>query len=378
MPEAGDVEALLALVPRWIAAQIAARGAAGVEEIVMDLGRPPEVRFCDGPEAVALPGEVSRADIQYVLGRVTRFREDNRAGIERTLHRIACIRDRYHEIIGFTFRAGRTVEGAARPLADLLAAGRNLLVVGAPGAGKTTLLRSAAAILAAEVRRRVVIADTSNEIGGDGQIPHPAIGGARRLQIPLGDPARPTAAGDRQAQVIFECVVNHGAESVIVDEIGFEADARVVRTIARRGVQLVATAHGRRLEDVVFNPDLAGLVGSPRPMVLSPAEIAQRDTTRHTVLERTEPPVFEYAVEVARRDLFVIHRDVGASVDLILAGLSPRVEVRRAAPVADGGQRAGPEEVRPMTPNASAREDPADGAGGRETGRGGTGRGEVV
>ncbi len=381
MPEAGDVEALLALVPRWIGAHITARDPAGVEEIVMDLGRPPQLRFRDGSEPLAVPGEVSRADIQYVLSRVTRFREDNRTGIERTLHRIACIRDRYQEIIGFTFRAGRTVDGAAQPLADLLAAGRNLLVVGAPGAGKTTLLRSAAAILAGELRRRVVIADTSNEIGGDGQIPHPAIGGARRLQIPLADPSRPTAAGDRQAQVILQAVINHGAESVIVDEIGLEADARVVRTVARRGVQLVATAHGRRLGDVVFNPDLAGLVGSPRPMVLSPEEIAQRGTPRHTALERTEPPVFDYAAEVARRDLFVVHRDVGASVDLILAGLPPRVEVRRLAPSADGGRR--PKEVRPVTPNASAREDAVPeagsaGAGGGETGRGGAGRGEVV
>ncbi len=382
MSDAGDVEALLALVPRWIVAQIAARDPSGVEEIVMDLGRPPEARFRGGLEALRLPGEVSRTDIQYVLGRVTRFREDNRTGIERTLHRIACIRDRYHEIIGFTFRAGRTVNGAARPLTDLLETGRNLLVVGPPGAGKTTLLRGAAAILAGELRRRVIIADTSNEIGGDGQVPHLAIGNARRLQIPLGDPSRPAAAGDRQAQVILEAVVNHGAESVVVDEIGFEADARVVRTIARRGVQLVATAHGRRLADVVFNPDLAGLVGSPRPVVLSPEEIAQRGTTRHTVLERTEPPVFEHAVEVAKRGLLVIHRDVRASVDLILGGLAPRVEVRRAALDADGGGPR-PEEVRSRTPNASREKDAAPGAdgagaGGGETGRGGPGRGEVV
>ncbi len=335
MPPSGEVDALLALVPRWIVGGIASRDPGTIEEIAMDVGRPPRIRFRDGAEPMDLPGEVSRNDLQYVLGRVTRFRDDNRTGIERTLHRIACIRDRYHEIIGFTFRVGRTVDGAARPLADLLATGRTLLVVGAPGAGKTTLLRSAAAILADEFHRRVVIADTSNEIGGDGQTPHPAIGGARRLQIPLPDPSRPAAVGSLQAQVIFQAVINHGAEAVIVDEIGFEADARIVRTVARRGVQLVATAHGRRLDDVVFNPDLAGLVGSPRPVVLSPEEIAQRGLTRHTVLERTEPPVFEYVVEVARRDLFVVHRDTGASVDLILAGLPPGVEIRRPPSTAD-------------------------------------------
>jgi stage III sporulation protein SpoIIIAA len=323
-----ELEALLALVPRWIAARIAAQDADNLEEIAMDLGRAPRARFRGGAGPVIFPGEVSREDLQYVLGRVTRFRDDNRTGIERTLHRIACIRDRYHEIVGFTFRAGRTVDGAARPLADLLAMGRNLLVIGPPGVGKTTLLRSAAAILADDLNRRVVIADTSNEIGGDGQIPHPAIGGARRLQIPLSDHGRP-ATGDLQAQVILQAVVNHGAETVIIDEIGFESDARVVRTIARRGVQLVATAHGQRLQDVVLNPDLAGLVGSPRPVLLSPEEIARRGVTRHTILERTEPPVFDFVVEAARRDLLVVHTDVAASVDLILLGLPPKAEIRR-------------------------------------------------
>lgn len=330
-PPESDVEALLALIPRWILSGIAPYEPRHIEELVMDLGRPPRIRFRDGAPALCLSEEVSRGDLQYVLGRVTRFREDNRTGIDRTLHRIACIRDRYHEIIGFTFRAGWTIEGAARPVADLLTGGQNVLVVGPPGAGKTTLLRSAAAIFADELHRRVVIADTSNEIGGDGQTPHPAIGSARRLQIPLADPGCP-AAGSTQAQIILQAVVNHGAEVIIVDEIGFEHDARIVRTIARRGVQLVATAHGRRLRDVVLNPDLAGLVGSPRAVPLSLKEMAQRNTTKHTVLERTEPPVFEHVVEVARRDLFIVHKDTAGSVDQLLAGLAPATEIRRPTP----------------------------------------------
>ncbi|HEV2283436.1 MAG TPA: ATP-binding protein [bacterium] len=326
-----DVDALLALIPRWITAGVVPRDPADLEEVVVDLGRAPHLRFLDGTVILLAPREVTTEDIQYVIGRVTRFREDNRAGIERTLHRIACVRDRYHEIVGFTFRVGRAVDAAAEPIADLLAEGHHVLVIGPPGAGKTTVLRSAAALLADRIRRRVVIADTSNEIGGDGRVPHPAIGGARRLQVPLFDPSRPTTLGDRQAHLVLQAVVNHGAESLVVDEIGFESDARVIRTMARRGVQLVATAHGRRLQDVVLNPDLACLVGDPRPVVLSAEETARAGARRHTILERSEPPAFDRVVEVARRDLFVIHRDVAASVDAILSGLAPPVEVRRTA-----------------------------------------------
>ncbi len=366
-----DMDALLALVPRWIVAQITSRNPEQLEEIIVDLGRPPRLRFLDKDRPITLPGEVAREDLQYVLGRVTRFREDNRAGVERTLHRITCIRDRYNEIVGFTFRAGRTIDGAAKPLEDLLATGGSLLIVGKPGVGKTTLLRSAAVILADELYRRVVIADTSNEIGGDGQIPHPAIGSARRLQIPISDPFRPTAPGDLQAKVILQSVINHGAETIVIDELGFESDARIARTIARRGVQFVATAHGDRLEDVIFNPDLAGLVGAPRSVTLSPDEIAQCGATRHTILERTEPPVFQHAVEVARRDLFVVHRDVADSVDRILAGLPPNVEVRRSeSGVRTREQELGCGGLNASSENAGAKAELADFHG--------TGSGEVV
>jgi len=280
---------------------------------------------------VIVSGEVGREDLQYVLGRVTRFREDNRTGIDRTLHRIACIRDRYHEIVGFTFRVGRAIVGAAHPLRDLLEAGRNILIVGRPGAGKTTVLRGAASLLSDQLHRRVVIVDTSNEIGGDGQIPHSAIGTARRLQIPLREFSRPAEAGNQQAAVILQAVINHRAETIIVDELGFGADAQIALTIARRGIQLIATAHGASLRDIVFNAELACLAGDMHTIVLSLDEIELRGVDRHTILERTGPPVFDCVVEIVRRGRFLIHLDVAESVDNLLRGVPPKTLVRQTA-----------------------------------------------
>ena len=338
MAAASEIAPLLAVVPPWVAASIDGRDPDGLEEIELDLGREPRLHFRDQDEAVAARREVSRQDLQYVLGRVTRFREDNRTGIDRTLHRIACIRDRYHEIVGFTFRVGRPVADAAASLRDLLETRRSILVVGRPGAGKTTVLRSAASILADSLRRRVVIVDTSNEIGGDGQIPHPAIGGARRLQIPLPDPSRPSDGGARQAAVILQAVINHRAETIIVDELGFAADARVARTIARRGIQLIATAHGAALRDIVFNAELACLTGDLHTIVLSADEVARRGAERHTILERTGPPVFDCAVEIVSRGVFVVHQDVARSVDDLLNGLSPRTAFRGPSHDAPAGR----------------------------------------
>jgi stage III sporulation protein SpoIIIAA len=326
-----EVAALLAIVPRWIVASIEGRNPEEVDEIELDLGRPPRLHFSAHDVPVILPREVSREDVQYVLGRVTRFREDNRTGIDRTLHRIACIRDRHHEIVGFTFRVGRAIAGAAQPLRDLLEASRNILVVGRPGAGKTTVLRGAASVLSDQLHRRVIIVDTSNEIGGDGQIPHSAIGSARRLQIPLPEFSRPAEAGTQQATIILQAVINHRAETIIVDELGLSADAQIARTIARRGIQLIATAHGASLKDVVYNAELACLVGDMHTIVLSLEEIERRGADRHTILERTGPPVFDCVVEIVGRGRFLIHLDVAESVDNLLRGLPPKTLVRQTA-----------------------------------------------
>lgn len=332
-----EVATLLAMVPRWVVGSMDARSVQDVEELELDLGRPPRLHLRGHEGAITLAGEIRREDLQYILGRVTRFREDNRTGVDRTLHRIACIRDRYDEIVGFTFRVGRAIPEAAQPLCDFLEARRNVLVVGRPGAGKTTVLRSAACILSDHLRRRVVIADTSNEVGGDGQIPHPAIGSARRLQIPLSGPGPLADAGARQAGVILQAVINHHAETIIVDELGFAADAQVAKTIARRGIQLIATAHGASLRDVVFNSELACLVGDMQTIMLSMEEMERRDTERHTILERTGPPVFDCVVEIIGRGRFLIHPDVAASVDNLLRGLPPPTLARQATQEGPGG-----------------------------------------
>lgn len=295
-----DLAALLAYLPPWL--REAAAGVRGDDllEIAMDLGRPPRLRLRTG--WLDLEREVTRDDLQYVVGRLDRFRPDNRTGIDRTLHRIACIRDRYQDIVGYTFRVGRAVVGAAAPVRELLATGVSLLIVGPPGCGKTTVLRDAARMLD-EMGRAVIVCDTSNEIGGDGQVPHPGIGRSRRLQVP---------SLEAQPRVLLEALVNHWPEVLVVDEIGYRGDAEVLATIARRGVQVLATAHGRSLEDVLFNPALADLVGGLH---------CANGTDSRPRWVRAGRPVVGAVAELLRPETFVLHHDVAASCDRILAGL---------------------------------------------------------
>ncbi len=236
--------------------------------------------------------------------------DDNRAGIERTLHRISAIRNRRGEVVGLTCRVGRAVRGTVALIRDVIEQGQSLLILGRPGVGKTTLLREAARVLADDLGKRVVVVDTSNEIAGDGDIPHPGIGRARRMQV-----ARPAA----QHQVMIEAVENHMPEVIVIDEIGTELEAAAARTIAERGVQLVGTAHGRTLDNLLVNPTLSDLVGGMQAVTLGDEE-ARRRGTQKTVLERKAPPTFDVLVEQEERNLVGVHRDVAAAVDDILRG----------------------------------------------------------
>jgi stage III sporulation protein SpoIIIAA len=288
-------------------------------EIVLDLGRNPEARFENAMEYLSSE-QVTPDDINYVVSRIGRFSEDNRAGIERTLHRISAIRNRTGSIIGLTCRVGRAVFGTVEIIRDVIEEGKSLLMVGPPGVGKTTLLREAARVLADDLGKRVIIVDTSNEIGGDGDIPHPGIGRARRMQVP---------SPNRQHSVMIEAVENHMPEVIVIDEIGTEAEASAARTIAERGVQLIATAHGRSLENLLQNPTMMDLVGGIQAVTLSDEE-ARRRRTQKTVLERKAPPTFNVMIEIQERGRLAVYDNVAEVVDRFLAGipLSPEIRTR--------------------------------------------------
>lgn len=311
-----DLHALMAVLPpQIIGALQKANNSDNLLEIVLDLGRLPMARFVDG-ELQLSDLEVTRADIDLVVSHIGEFDADNRAGLERTLHRISAIRNRHGLIVGLTCRVGRAVYGTIEIIQDLIESGKSLLLLGKPGIGKTTMLRESARILAES--KRVIIVDTSNEIGGDGDVPHPAVGKARRMQV---------ATPSLQHEVMIEAVENHNPEVVIIDEIGRELEAMAARTIAERGVQLVATAHGRTLENLLLNPTLSDLVGGIESVTLSDEE-ARRRGTQKTVLERRSPPTFDMLVELQERDRLAVHPDVAQAVDTLVRGYPLQPEIR--------------------------------------------------
>ena len=303
-----DLAAMLNVFPEEIAkAVVEADHFDDLLEVVLDLGRVPTARFVDG-EVELLDRMVTHDDIDYVVSRIGDFDADNRAGMESTLHRISAIRNRRGSVVGLTCRVGRAVYGTINIIEDLIDSGESILILGKPGVGKTTMLREAARILAE--KKRVVIVDTSNEIGGDGDVPHPAVGKARRMQVP-----KPSL----QHEVMIEAVENHNPEVIVIDEIGRELEALAARTIAERGVQLIGTAHGNALDNLLVNPTLSDLIGGVSSVTLSDDE-ARRRGTQKTVLERRSPPTFTILVEIQDRKRVKVHCDVGAAVDSILRG----------------------------------------------------------
>lgn len=318
--DAADIDLLLDAFPDRIRQALMSGPLHRAEllEVVMDLGRPPEARY-RGEECLLSPDEITQADLDDVVARIGVFGEDNRAGIPRTLHRISALRNRSGRVIGLTCRVGRAVFGTISIVRDLIESGRSVLLLGRPGVGKTTMLREMARVLADELRKRVVIVDTSNEIAGDGDIPHSGIGRARRMQVP-----RPS----EQHSVMIEAVENHMPEVIVIDEIGTELEALAARTIAERGVQLIGTAHGQTLDNLLSNPTLSDLIGGIQAVTLGDDE-ARRRGTQKTVLERKAPPTFDVLVEIQSWDAVTVYDNVAEAVDCLLRRDLPPAELRR-------------------------------------------------
>jgi stage III sporulation protein SpoIIIAA len=311
-----DLDLLLGILPPHIAETLhELDDSDNLLEVVMDLGRLPKARFVQR-EATLSDQEITYEDLHAITLAISEFDADNRAGIERTLHRISAIRNRHGDVIGLTLRIGRAVYGTSDIIQDLIESGASILILGRPGVGKTTILREAARILAESAR--VIIVDTSNEIGGDGDVPHPAIGAARRMQV-----AKPSL----QHEVMIEAVENHNPEVIVIDEIGRELEAQAARTIAERGVQLIGTAHGNTLENLLLNPTLSDLVGGIESVTLSDEE-ARRRGTQKTVLERRAPATFDVLVEIQERNRIAVQSDVSAAVDALLRGYPLPPEIR--------------------------------------------------
>ncbi len=329
-----DLEALLNTLPEAVAEAVkAANDSDNLLEVILDLGRVPTARFVE-EEVVLSENEITRAEIDHVVERLGDIDADNRAGLERTLHRISAIRNRRNDIVGLTCRVGRAVYGTIDIIEEIVTSGKSILLLGRPGVGKTTMLREAARILAES--KRVVIVDTSNEIGGDGDVPHPAVGRARRMQV---------ATPSRQHEVMIEAVENHNPEVIVIDEIGRELEAAAARTIGERGVQLIGTAHGHTLDNLLLNPTLSDLIGGIESVTLSDEE-ARRRGTQKTVLERRSPPTFDVLIEIQHRDRLSIHLDVAAAVDSLLRGFPLPAEIRSRE--ADGQIRIKKSEASPQ------------------------------
>ena len=345
-------------------------GLEKLVEIVMDLGRLPEARYFDSTKYLT-DDPITKEDLALCVKQVGEFGGDNRAGIERTLHRISAIRNRKGEIIGLTCRVGRAVYGTIAMIRDLVETGKSILLLGKPGMGKTTALREIARVLADDLNKRVVIIDSSNEIAGDGDIPHPAIGRARRMQV---------SQPELQHQVMIEAVENHMPEVIVIDEIGTELEALAARTIAERGVQLVGTAHGNQLANLIKNPTLSDLIGGIQSVTLGDEEMRRRGLPQKSILERKAQPTFDIAVEMWERYRWAVHDDVAGTIDMLLRDRDPGRQIRSVTdvgevttteekpknpeivknPVVKGWRSSGRMKPIPLDPQLQVRSDIAD------------------
>lgn len=314
-----DLEKLVEILPQRIRQHLSYEKMEDVIEIVLDIGRPPEIRHADGKIEYIDVTNVDYEDISYITSHVQEFTSDNRSGIPGTLHRISAIRNRQGKIVGLTCRIGRVVTGTISCIKDFCLQNKSILFLGRPGVGKTTKLREIARLMADELKKRVVIVDTSNEIAGDGDTPHPAVGHARRMQV---------RQPEYQKDIMIEAVENHTPEVIVVDEIGTEAEAQAARTIAERGVMLIATAHGNSLESLIKNPTLSDLVGGIQSVTLGDDE-AKRRSSQKTVLEREKQPTFDIVIEILDRNTLAVYKDTSEAVDYILRGWPIRPELRK-------------------------------------------------
>lgn len=316
-----DLGKLIKVLPPKVSRELNEREMDDLIELVFDLGRLPEIRHADGKIEYLGKECVEEEDLRYITSQIEDFTSDNRSGIPGTLHRISAIRNRKGKIIGLTCRIGRVVTGTIFCIKDLVIKGKSILFLGGPGVGKTTKLREIARLIADDLHKRVVVIDTSNEIAGDGDVPHPGIGLARRMQVP---------SPEKQKDVMIEAVENHTPQVIIVDEIGTEEEAMASRTIAERGVMLIATAHGNTLENLIKNPTLSDLVGGVNSVTLSDDE-ARRRSTQKTVLEREKKPTFDIVIEIKDRETLVVYPDVSEAVDYILREWPVKTEIRKVS-----------------------------------------------
>ena len=320
-----DIHLLLTIFPNRLKNYLESHTKLNLlNEVILDLGRNPEIRFVDETYKIIELDEVTEEDIESVIKKISPFNQDNRSGIERTLHRISAIKNRNGKIIGLTFRVGRAIVGTIEIIRDIVESSKNILFLGPPGIGKTTKLRETARVLSDDLKKRVIVVDTSNEIAGDGDIPHPGIGAARRMQVP---------SPDKQHAVMIEAVENHMPEVIIVDEIGTAEETFAARTIAERGVKLVATAHGHSIENLIKNPTLSDLIGGVQTVILGDEEAKFRGTQK-SVLERKSLPTFDCIIEIRERDTFAIYQDTKEAVDKFLRKepIYPEIRQRQNIP----------------------------------------------